>query len=439
MTGTIKKTTINYNFTIPAFDSPQWGRYIEANFDTIDALIFAATNVGGVSGNWSNSFPYIIGERVVDIDDSFIRECLVPHTSASTGTFAADRASNPTYWKTVQTDTLGVQLVDLAPTADQNDYDTTVLGSVTSHAIIRLAPTNSIIITGIDTTDFDVGKQITIQNASENSLGQNGRLIILEAKSASSLSTNRFNVHSYSKPILLAPNQSLTFYYDGVNLNALSENVTDLNRNFDHIVGPNFLPTTTISGGSVTAGALVEDQGNEELTALYLETGGTSSGYAAVGDKLSSLSLGSGDILLYNVIQLDQALDLTNDYRLLIGAGNTLNTGAIGSTFIGWVMETQTSSVFHAITRALSVSTDTSTGFFIVPGDTMCLGIYINSDKMRVDFFYSLDLSTWHFLAPHTTNIPFSPIRHGIALRKTSGTSARGISVMTYAKNKRSV
>lgn len=98
MAGTIKKTTPNYSFRIPYFDTPGWGREMERNLDTIDAVLYASTNFGGIVGPWLNSTVYIQGQRVVDQTDSTIWECNVGHTSAATGSFADDRAANPTLW-----------------------------------------------------------------------------------------------------------------------------------------------------------------------------------------------------------------------------------------------------------------------------------------------------------------------------------------------------
>jgi hypothetical protein len=101
MAGNIKRTTANYSFRIPYFDVPGWGREMERNFDTIDAVLYAATNFGGIVGPWLNSTVYVQGQRVVDQSDSTIWECLIDHTSAATGSFADDRAANPTYWLSI--------------------------------------------------------------------------------------------------------------------------------------------------------------------------------------------------------------------------------------------------------------------------------------------------------------------------------------------------
>lgn len=100
MTGTIKKTTINYHLRIPVFDAPGWGREMERNFNIIDAAMFAATQFG-VLGTWTNGTEYHVNDRVVDEVTGILWRCLVEHTSAAEGTFEEDRTANPTYWTNI--------------------------------------------------------------------------------------------------------------------------------------------------------------------------------------------------------------------------------------------------------------------------------------------------------------------------------------------------
>ena len=98
MTGTIKRYTTNLNLRIPVFDTPGWGREIERNFDVLDAAIYSVSALANVQGIWSNGEAYAIADRIVDDTDNTVWICDVAHTSASTDTFAVDRAAHPTYW-----------------------------------------------------------------------------------------------------------------------------------------------------------------------------------------------------------------------------------------------------------------------------------------------------------------------------------------------------
>lgn len=57
-----------------------------------------ADNIGEYDSDWSNSVDYSVGDYIRDTDDGLVYECLVAHTSAATGTFAADRADNVDNW-----------------------------------------------------------------------------------------------------------------------------------------------------------------------------------------------------------------------------------------------------------------------------------------------------------------------------------------------------
>lgn len=96
--GIIKRITPNFSFRIPFFDGPNWGRELERNFDTIDAVLFAATGFSNVKGVWTNNTEYDASDRVVDPADGSVWQANVTHTSASTGTFEDDRTLHPTYW-----------------------------------------------------------------------------------------------------------------------------------------------------------------------------------------------------------------------------------------------------------------------------------------------------------------------------------------------------
>jgi len=53
---------------------------------------------------WQNGIAYnSLGERIRDVGDSSIWQVAVVHTSAATGSFAADRTAHPTYWTLVTT------------------------------------------------------------------------------------------------------------------------------------------------------------------------------------------------------------------------------------------------------------------------------------------------------------------------------------------------
>lgn len=98
--GSIKSRTASFNLGLINFDFPNWGDEDHKNWKIVDAALVSAGAVG-ISGVWENATAYVIGDRLVDPDTNNLYLCEVAHTSASTGTFAADRTANPTYWELI--------------------------------------------------------------------------------------------------------------------------------------------------------------------------------------------------------------------------------------------------------------------------------------------------------------------------------------------------
>lgn len=100
MTGTIKRVTTNFQLGIPFFNSPNWGAAIERNMNIIDAVLSTAGVVSSIVGPWESNTAYGVDDRVVDTVNQTVWQCAVAHTSGA-GTFAQDRAANPTFWSSV--------------------------------------------------------------------------------------------------------------------------------------------------------------------------------------------------------------------------------------------------------------------------------------------------------------------------------------------------
>jgi hypothetical protein len=101
MVGAVSSRTPAYGFAIIRYDSVGWHSNEHDNWKSLDAVLSAASNIPSIRGVWQNSVTYAIGERVADSADSTVWRCMVAHTSASSGTFAAARIANPTYWEQV--------------------------------------------------------------------------------------------------------------------------------------------------------------------------------------------------------------------------------------------------------------------------------------------------------------------------------------------------
>src|SRR6187402_3003473 len=106
MVANIRGYTANYSFKLINFDTPRWHTLEYANWIQLDQMLLQA-GIPQVRGDWQFSTLYHEGDRVFDNVENVLYRCLIAHTSAATGTFADDRAANPTYWTIV---TYGVPL-----------------------------------------------------------------------------------------------------------------------------------------------------------------------------------------------------------------------------------------------------------------------------------------------------------------------------------------
>jgi len=61
--------------------------------------VHATNQIQAARGDWANSTAYAAADLAKDTADSTYWVCAAAHTSASSDTFAADRAAHPTYWR----------------------------------------------------------------------------------------------------------------------------------------------------------------------------------------------------------------------------------------------------------------------------------------------------------------------------------------------------
>lgn len=99
----VERTT-NFNLIKVALDKIPWHEDVNGNFSIIDALMARYIAVSDIQGIWINAQAVTVGQRWVDPDTETIYEVLVAHTTASTGTFATDRAANTANWQGVTID-----------------------------------------------------------------------------------------------------------------------------------------------------------------------------------------------------------------------------------------------------------------------------------------------------------------------------------------------
>ncbi len=90
--------TPNYNLELVNFNTIPWHTKEHDNWRSIDAIFANFITVNNMQGVWQNATAVTVGQRFVDPELGSIWTVLVAHTTASTGLFAANRTTNPTYW-----------------------------------------------------------------------------------------------------------------------------------------------------------------------------------------------------------------------------------------------------------------------------------------------------------------------------------------------------
>src|SRR5215831_18566261 len=85
--------TPNFRLSLPDFRMGPW-------HDLVNELLIGLYQ-GVNTSPWQNNTAYTPGQVAIDDTDNSFWVCVTAHTSAATGTFAADRSAHPTYWTRV--------------------------------------------------------------------------------------------------------------------------------------------------------------------------------------------------------------------------------------------------------------------------------------------------------------------------------------------------
>ena len=163
-------TTTNFKFNLTEFDKIPWHTEEHNNWHIIDALLARYIAIGSVQGAWENAIAVTVASRYIDTDTDTIFEVLVAHTTASTGTFAADRTANDSYWTSISVDVSAKGTYAQGTAYNPNDFviqgdrygvvQTTYTSDSTQATVILsydLDVTNGNIVTLIDGSDlFDI-------------------------------------------------------------------------------------------------------------------------------------------------------------------------------------------------------------------------------------------------------------------------------------------
>ena len=306
------------------------------------------------------------------------------------------------------------QVVTASPSSNQNNYAITgVVEKASKKTILVLTPTISLKFTGIDTTGWETGKELVIQNGTSEA-GADGRLIILELNSASSLAANRFGSMKRHVPVMLMPGDEVNLRFDGTNLRVLNQVTAEGGSTvgfstFAFNAGLLGQSVTGGTGAAVTRGSGDDDNGHS-VSVSHLETGTTSTGRAT--DRLTyefGVQGGVGALLYLSAIRLVQLATVAQEFDARSGFNDGSGNSGIPADGVYWIYDRNISANWQCRATFNSTHTTIDSGLVASDGQNYIrLGVFMNGDASRAEYFYSTDMGqTWIFVATAaTTNLP---------------------------------
>lgn len=329
------------------------------------------------------------------------------------------------------------EVISLAPTASQNNYATGAAVSNGVYTFIDITPTVSMVLTGISTTSWVAGKHVTIRNATSNT-GANARAIVIPRNSSLSSAANRMQYRSGKHlPLILMPEEAAEFYFNGTDLRLIrAVRPLTLTGYFDWVIHGTFSGGGWLASGT-DADANYEvtytDAAGEPYITTSLWTGTTTTGWAAMIDYINSHRSGAGALLSLSRINIPILSTAGEEFTFRVGY---TKYGSSITDEICWLYSRASSTDWLTRSCANSTATNTTiTGFTVATTSTPILGVFVNGDGTRVEYFYSNDDGvTWTFTpTAHTTNIPTGtarPFGFGGQILKSAGTTDRNSRVI---------
>ena len=332
----------------------------------------------------------------------------------------------------------GREVITLTPSASQDNYSTGIATSLNVVSTVRIAPSNTIKITGVSATSVANGKVLRIVNSGDPAAAAS-RLLLLERESASSTAANRLHWAQGCPPMALMPSDWVEFEYD----TTLSRwRFVRGNRNFDSVRG-NFDRFSDYMGGigadygSLSSGtgaaffssaAFGTDTTQRTIGVGAPGTGTTSTGKCFGQSSSSTTSLTTGGMLFMSRVCPEILSDGTETFQIRCGFHDSSDgTDVVDGVY--WEYDSTTSTDWRTCTSNNSTRTkNTVTGFTASITVLHTLGVFVNYDGTQADFFYLTGADAVTIFATSiTTNLPTSARAFAVSagINKTVGTTAR--------------
>lgn len=356
----------------------------------------------------------------------------VTHTFVSAKSDGGDATLvRPSNWNADHTLTsMELNVLAVTPSASQNDYGPTGWSDTNPAraTVLRIAPSATILLTGL--TGGAAGRMAIIVNASTD------YMIIVVPQASASTAANRFRHSAAVLPLFLMPGDTATYLYDSTTSRwtlASSTRGAGLNSQLD--VFDEFMATTGIfttatsgTGASGQTGTYLVNSTEKPVGVMQLDTGTGSSGRAYIGAASNNgIVPAQGPAFSLTRMAVEALSDGTNRYQAYAGLHDGSNIVTDG---VYWTYQDDVNANWLRGSAAAASRTETASG--IAAGTNyIWLGIFINADWTRADYFYSTDSVTWVIDGSNTANMPSSTQLVSVAagINKTVGTTQRNLSV----------
>jgi hypothetical protein len=160
-----------------------------------------------------------------------------------------------------------------------------------------------------------------------------------------------------------------------------------------------------------------------------LDTGTTATGRAHWGSAENSIVPAQGPALYVARLAVEALSTSAQRYQVRAGWHDSQNSADV-TDGIFWEYDDSVSAYWRLCTSAGGVRTKLTSS---LPADTnyLYLGIFLNGDWSRADFFSSSNGQLWSFHDSITANLPAAvqPLGFSAGINKTIGTTQRNLSI----------
>jgi hypothetical protein len=298
----------------------------------------------------------------------------------------------------------------------------------------ELSPTANLIIQGC--TEAFKGRKMTFNNGTLSSAAA-ARLMILEHDSPTMTAGAKAAGFEFlfpdRMPRLLMPGESIRFFNDGS-----AWIPQDLSRFLQMADFYSDLFTADLPTGATGTGAAVTSSSYQAGDTTFrpfgiqqLATGTTATGGASLGEFLSQTTTGKGSMMSVHRVALEVLSTGAEEYVCRVGIHDADSAAADVTDGVYWEYDRTLNTFWQCCTANAGTRTKAVSGQNATISSYRYLGVFINGDATRADFFRSNDGGTWVFEASIATNIPVSPNRVGFGaqIKKTVGTTSRNLHV----------